>query len=273
MRSQIIRIIKSLLRVLESHPVSIDINILNEKSQLQQVKALVTGGAKGIGKAISKKIISSGGEVIITGRDIEALKATCNELGTKASYIQFDCNKFERYDAFFDSILQICPQINSMILNAGISLHEESLEKVSLESFDAQINTNFKSNYFLTQKYITRIKKGNIIFISSETADMKCVLPYGLTKAAINSFVAALNCKYYKTGIRVNAIAPGVTLTNMVRNTNITNHDYFYYNNIADRYFLPEEVAEIVAFLLSDVSKCISGEIIHTNVGNHYRAQ
>ena len=93
-------------------------------------------------------------------------------------------------------------------------------------------------------------------------------LPYGLTKASINSLVQALSYKYYKSGIRVNGIAPGVTVSNM---TGLNKDGDLYNNNPSNRYFLPEEIAEVATFLLSDYSKCISGEIIHCNAGNHIK--
>lgn len=162
--------------------------------------------------------------------------------------------------------------IDTLVCNAGISLHETSFEMVTPESFDAQFITNFKSNYFLSQYFLKSPESRNLLFISSETADMCCNIPYGLTKNVLNSLVGALSRRYYVNGKRINAIAPGSTLTNMVKNTNADTSDISY-NNAAGRYFLPEEIAEVATFLLCDASRCISGEIIHTNAGNHIRPQ
>ncbi|MBR5670042.1 SDR family oxidoreductase, partial [Candidatus Saccharibacteria bacterium] len=90
----------------------------------------------------------------------------------------------------------------------------------------------------------------------------------GLTKRAINSLTEALSYKYYKNNIRINAIAPGVTATEM---TNIDPKLDLFSDSISGRFFVPEEVAEVALFLLSDNSKCISGQIIHTNGGNHIK--
>ena len=76
-----------------------------------------------------------------------------------------------------------------------------------------------------------------------------------------------LSRRVYKEGIRVNAVAPGVTASDM---TNINVNENMYCNyNASNRYFMPEEVAEVVCFLISDVSKCISGEVINCDAGNH----
>lgn len=272
MKKQIIRLLNAIIRVLNTSTVNINVGVVDKQSDLTGTYAVVTGGAKGIGKAISKRIVDGGGKVLMIGRDEKSLIELKTSLGNNANYLVFDITNFNKYDEFLKRIFEIMPLMNTLILNAGISLHEKSFIDVTLDGFDKQISTNLKAYYFLTQKFIKSVKLGNIIFISSETADMKCLLPYGLTKAAINSFVGALSCKYYKKGFRINAVAPGVTVTNMVKNNN-DKADNFYCNNMGGRYFLPEEVAETVAFLLSDLSNCISGEVIHTNAGNHHRPQ
>ena len=87
--------------------------------------------------------------------------------------------------------------------------------------------------------------------------------PYGFTKAAVNSMVQGLAYLYAKNNIRVNAIAPGVTASDM---TGFKTDDNLYtdYNRIG-RIYLPEEVAEVASFLISDISNCVSGQIIACN--------
>ena len=105
--------------------------------------------------------------------------------------------------------------------------------------------------------------------ISSETGNQCYDIPYGLTKSSLNSLVRALSRRFYKCGLRVNAIAPGVTESCMTKEyASVTNGNY-YRDCASDRIFLPSEVAEVAAFIISDAAKCISGEIIHTNAGNH----
>lgn len=94
------------------------------------------------------------------------------------------------------------------------------------------------------------------------------IYPMVLQKRAIDSLVEALSFKYYKKGIRVNAIAPGVTATDM---TGIKRDADLFSSNNSGRIFVPEEVAEVAKFSLSNYSKCVSGQIIHTNGGNHIK--
>lgn len=267
------RVAGFILRTLKHSPTSVTIKTISYPDGfLEKLNCVITGGGNGLGLEMAKKLATSGANVVITGRNENALKNACDTIGKRCQYIVFDATDFEKYNEFFHKLLSIMPGLNAMILNAGISLHEGSFENVEKDGYQKQMDINFKAAYFMAQEYIKRVRTGNLLFISSETGAMKCVLPYGLTKAMVDSLVPALSSKYYQSGLRVNAIAPGSTLTNMVKNSNTDSDDY-YYQNAAGRYFLPEEVAEVAAFLLSDASKCISGEIIHTNAGNHYRAQ
>ena len=113
--------------------------------------------------------------------------------------------------------------------------------------------------------------EGNLIFITSETGNQAYDIPYGMTKAALNSLTQALSRRVYKQGIRVNAIAPGVTVSDMTKDYAEVSDGNYFRKSASDRIFLPEEIAEVVCFLLSDASKCISGEIIHCNAGNHIK--
>lgn len=233
---------------------------------------IVTGGGSGLGAAIAKRLIDDGAIVIITGRNLEKLKKEAEKLGKNADYIACDVCEVEKLKKLIDDVSEKYGRIDGLINNAGVSLHEWDFLKVTEDGFETQINTNLRGGYLLTQRYIRYLldqnKPGNVLFVSSERGTMCDDLPYGLTKRAIDSLVEALSYRYYKEGIRINAIAPGVTATNM---TGIDKNADLYSKNISGRVFVPEEVAEVASFLLSDYSKCISGQIIHTNGGNHIK--
>lgn len=81
--------------------------------------------------------------------------------------------------------------------------------------------------------------------------------------------IGSLSRRFYRKGVRVNGVAPGVTATDMTKEyADVSDGDYSY-EAASGRLFLPEEVAEVVCFLLSSASRCISGEVIHVNAGNH----
>lgn len=233
---------------------------------------LVTGGGSGLGYYIAKRLLKEGAIVIITGRNKQKLENAKKQLGENCKYKVFDIKDISKMDNLINDIYNKYGKIDCLINNAGISLHEGNILNVSEDNFQDQIDTNLKGGYFLVKSYIKKYnelkqKNGNIIFISSERGKQCDDVPYGLTKVAVNSLVEGLSRRFYKNGIRVNAIAPGITASDM---TEINKNDDLYCDyNASQRYFIPEEVAEVVAFIASDLSKCISGEIIHCDAGNH----
>lgn len=255
--------------------VYVSINQVSSGKLLSNRTIVITGGSKGIGYSIAKRVISEGAKVIITGRIEEYLKNVITELGTNADYIVYDNNNIDNIETIVTACKKKFGSIHSLVLNAGVSLHEGNFLNVTKEGFDLQFNTNLKANYFLAQRFLKdklREKtEGNLLFISSETAGKSIDIPYGLTKAAINSLVGGLARRVYQQGIRVNAIAPGVTLTDMTGGGKIDKSTDLGTDSIAGRWLLPEEIAEVVCFLLSDASKCITGEVIYCDAGSHLK--
>lgn len=263
--------------ILTSQPekiVKVEIAQINYGAILKNKRIVITGGSKGLGYVMAKKCIEEGAEVIITGRDEEKLKKACNELGEKCQYIIYDITKIQENDMFLKECLRkFNGQINCLINNAGISCHENHIFKVTEDSFDRQFDTNLKGSYFLTQNFLKNKNKiknfEQIIFISSESAEQCYDIPYGMTKSSINTLVGALSRRFYQEGIRINAIAPGVTATDMTKEYADISNGNLYRDCASERVFLPEEVAELICFILSDAARCISGEVIHCNAGNH----
>lgn len=246
---------------------------LNPNSRLFGKKIIVTGGSRGLGYSMAKKFVSEGAQVLITGRNKESLEVVANKIGCK--YCILDVTKPSEFDEFINEACSLLDGIDCLVNNAGVSLHEKDFFDVTVETFDIQICTNFRGPFFLTQsflKYLLQNKnKGNILFISSETGNTMDFRPYGFTKGAINSMVKGLAFLLKAKSVRVNAIAPGVTASDM---TGINPDSNLYAGRYgAGRFYLPEEIAETACFLLSDNSDCISGEIITCNNANTINAR
>lgn len=245
--------------------VKAKISLSSPTDKLAGKKIIVTGGGRGLGAAMAKNFVQEGASVLITGRSEDTLKKTSEEIG--CSYMVLDMMSPEKFDKFINDAEGKLGGLDVLVNNAGVSLHENSFFDVIPEGFDTQIDTNFKGGYFLTQSFIKRMielgRAGNVLFISSETGETADFRPYGFTKAAVNSMVQGLAHLYAKNNIRVNAIAPGVTASDM---TGFKADDNLYtdYNRIG-RIYLPEEVAEVASFLISDISNCVSGQIIACN--------
>lgn len=254
-------------------PVHIEIGTIAPSEMLSGRKIVITGGSRGIGFATAQACIKQGADVLIAGRKESTLQESAKNWVLVLIISCLMCPRRSRRKTSLPRQNLVWGGIDGLICNAGLSLHEESIGKVSPEQFDKQFNTNFRGAYFLAQAYVEEVtsstKPSDLIFISSETADHCVDIPYGLSKAAINSLIGLLSRRFYRKGVRVNGVAPGVTATDMTKEyADVSDGDYSY-EAASGRLFLPEEVAEVVCFLLSSASRCISGEVIHVNAGNH----
>lgn len=245
--------------------VTANITYSAPNERLKGKRIIITGGGRGLGAAMAEKFVSEGAEVLIAGRSEKTVKTTSERLGCK--YLTIDVSKPDTFKDFILKADEMLGGANALVNNAGISLHEMTFFDVTPETFDAQVDTNLKGGFFLTQEFIRLIKSrgegGTILITSSETGDTMDFRPYGFTKVAINSMVQGLAYLFKNDGIRINAVAPGITkteMTNVATDGNLDAGDY-----ASGRYYMPEEVAETAAFLLSDVSGCISGQIITCN--------
>jgi len=258
-----------------SPSVIAQISYLQPNNRLIGKKIIVTGGGKGIGYSMAKRFVSEGAAVLIAGRNEELLRHSSEQLG--CSFLKLDLTEFDSFDSFIKESYAILGGIDCLVNNAGISLHEESFLEVERFQYETQFDINLKGPFFLTQSFMRFCDKcqlndnKNILFITSETGTTVDERPYGLSKAALNSLIQGLAHKYLKKGYRINAIAPGVTLTDMVGGGDI-NGDLSY-GQLSGRYFLPDEIAEVASFLLSDASRCINGQILYTNAGNTINAR
>lgn len=249
------------------YKLTADIHYLYPNQRLSGKKIIITGGGRGLGFAMAKKFQEEGATVLITGRNEETLKEASRKIG--CNYISFDVNNTNEIDNFFDRVESKIGIADVLVNNAGISLHENSIFDVDEIKFDSQFNTNLKGVYFLTKKFLqvylqNNKRDGSVLFLSSERGQHVDDIPYGLIKASINSLTQGLAKMLIKKNIRINAIAPGITTTEM---TGKSNDNLYSANYSTGRYYLPEEVAEIACFLISDAAGCLSGQIIVCNNG------
>lgn len=274
MKNSIKRAIRYIFEGVPVNNITASVYTLIPNNRLKGRHIIITGGGRGLGFYIAKKCQEEGASILIVGRNEETLKQASQELG-QCPYIAADLQDVKRIKGIILEASEKLNGVDSLVNNAGISLHEKSFFDVTEDTFDKQFNTNIKAPYFLSQEFIKYGKNNgqnslNILFITSERGLYGDVIPYGLTKAAINSLTHGLARAFITKGVRVNAIAPGVTASDMTG----FNKDGNLYRpqSCGKRVLLPEEIAETAVFLLSHDSGCISGEIIPCNEGNHLRS-
>ena len=274
MLEKIKRVIKYILYGIPTeHILKCNVVVSQSTKKLLGKNILITGGGRGLGFYIAQKCILEGANVVIVGRNEDVLKTASKEL--KCRYIAFDLSNISNISKMLNEAINMLDgRIDCLVNNAGISLHEKSMMEVTLETFDKQLDINLKAPYFLTQNFIKHCidvhnKKASVVFVSSERGLYCDEIPYGLIKAAINSLTRGIARRLVRNGIRVNAIAPGITESDMTIADRTKNMACEY--NCGGRFFLPEEVAETAAFILSDEANCINGEIIACDQGNYLR--
>lgn len=254
--------------------ITVEVKPNTTGKQLLNKNILITGGSRGIGYAIAKKCINEGAKVLICGRSLDNLKKAKNELGAQCMIKEFDIKKTRTIPSFIDEVFDMFNnRIDCLVNNAGISYHEGNFRNVTEKGFDEQFEVNFKAAYFMAKYFVEKLEKlsliegSNILFVSSERGSSCEDIPYGLSKATINSLVGSLAKSLGAKGFRVNAIAPGVTASEMTGRK--LDGNYFSETSVIKRIFHPSEIAEVASFLLSDASGCISGEIINCDAGKH----
>lgn len=261
------RLLRFLIFGIPNKKIETKIAYISPSKKLDGKKVLVTGGNKGIGLAIAKKFSQEGANVVVTGRSDYDL----NQVHPHISYLRYDVTDICKMKDLFDKAGELLGgEVDVLVNNAGISLHEDDILSVSEESYDRQLSTNLKGAYFMSKNFIQRcmqknLKSANILFVTSERGTFVDDLPYGLTKAALNSLVQGLAYRFVDKGIRVNAVAPGITATELV---GFSEKDNLYHDNqMNNRIYLPAEIGEVACFLVSDASNCMTGQIIVCNEG------
>lgn len=229
--------------------------------------ALITGGARGIGEAISRALSEDGWKIIIhCVKSIDEAKELCEELGD-AEYISCDLSLPESVD----TIAEKYPHVDALINNAGVAL-VELFDKVT----DADMRRMFELNLFapmrLARAYVPSMisnKNGVIINISSVFGEVggSCEVDYSAAKAALIGFTKALAKEVGPAGVRVNCVCPGVIDTEMNDDLSFEDVEALCNDIPLQRMGTPEEVADCVAFLVSDKAKYITGSVFDINGG------
>ncbi len=245
--------------------------------------ALVTGGGRGIGKFIATGLAEAGADLILTSRKIKNLDATAQaltrEYGVKTLPIACDMAKADEIEAMLQAALEKFPRIDILVNNAGATWGAPTLD-FPLEKWDQLFNVNVRGVWIITQKVANIMKNqggGNIINISSvlgfrgSEEKVHPAVPYNSTKAAINLLTMNLAVKLAPYRIRVNAIAPGFFLTDMMSYIEKpefkTAYDRLKGAIPLGRIGGMDDMKGLAVFLASDASAYMTGAIIVNDGG------
>lgn len=234
-------------------------------------RVLVTGGSKGIGKAISAKLAINDWEVLLCGRNIEDLNLAKGNLHNSEAHKSFGCDLKQKEEVM--QLTQKVEPIDGLVFNAGV-LSTKPLKYLDYE----EILDTFKINVFSSMQLVNdllkhkKLKKGaSIVFISSMATSkaIKGNAVYTASKAALNGFVKVSALELAKKGIRVNTVKPGFIQTNLTSglSTDDSKMKEHLLKYPLGRFGEVEDVANAVNFLLSNDSEWITGAEINVDGG------
>lgn len=232
--------------------------------------ALVTGGARGIGKAIVERLGSEGAKVAFTYLEnkgnAEVLVEAIHSLGGRAKAIRADAGQPHEVQHAFDQAEASFGPIDIVIANAG-SFVSKPLSEMSAEDFDLGMSINSRGTFLAFSEAARRVTNGGkIVGFSTNLTRMPRpgIAIYTAGKAVVEQLVKGLSRELGPRGINVNAVAPGPTDTEFLSETGRKSGPAMAaLGRIAD----PAEIASVVAFLVSDEAKWITGQIIDVNGG------
>ena len=237
--------------------------------------ALVTGASRGIGRAIALALVKEGYAVAVNyAGSREAAEAVRDEItaaGGQAFILQGDVSSAEDVDRIFKTVKEEFGFLDVLVNNAGIT-RDSLLVRMKENQWDEVIDTDLKSN-FLTVKaagaMMMRRKKGAIINIASVSGIVGNIgqLNYSAAKAGVIGLTKTAARELAPRGIRVNAVAPGFTLTDMTDKIPEDVKDGMLHAIPLGRFGQAEEIAKAVAFLASDKASYITGQVLKVDGG------
>ena len=233
-------------------------------------KILITGASGGIGKSLIRKFHDLGGSILATGTKIEKLEALKNEF-KKIKIKPFKLDNHSEIEKFIEESFQELNGIDILVNNAGITLDNISL-RLTEENWKKVLDINLTSTFLMCKfaiKKMLKNKNGKIINITSivgHTGNLGQA-NYAASKSGIIGFSKSLAIEYAKKNININCVSPGFIETEMTKGINDDFKKILIQKIPSGTLGKPDDVANCVAFLASNLSNYITGETLHVNGG------
>lgn len=243
--------------------------------------ALVTGGSRGIGRAISLALASDGADIAVNYRkDIDSAQATVTEiqaLGRKAVCFQASVANWDEDAAMVASVLSEFGHIDILINNAGVASRGQSVADTDPAEMERVVRTHAFAPHYLSKLVLPSMRaqeRGDIIMISSAATRYFAGYggPYNMGKAAMEALAFTLASEERRNGIHVNIVAPGLVETDMGRRLVKATQGVDDLRTLDSampfgHVCQPEEIADTVRFLVSDASRYVTGQRIYVDGG------
>ena len=250
------------------------------KITLRPKNIIVVGGGGGIGYAITEKLFESGASnIIIASRNAAKLESAASRLklspGQRVQVLTFDITKVKTLRAFIEKAQQVIGEENpldGLVISSGVDFDGSNWKgfNISEEDWDRVVDTNLKGVFFLMREFANYLyekkTKGNICIISSISAHRDMLSVYQMTKHSISRIVNAYGKHLCERGVVLNCVEPGPIYTDMMKwlakYTDGVRPGEPWTDASIRRLVRPEEIAEIVCFLMSPLAETMSGSCI-----------
>ena len=238
---------------------------------LEGKTAIVTGAARGIGKAVAIKLAEHGANIAITDLEYndaaKEVEKQLQNLGVKAKVYASDASKFEETQDLVDEIQKEFGSVDVLVNNAGITM-DTLMMRMTEQQWDTVMAVNLKSVFNFTkaaQKYMLKQKSGSIVNMSSVVgvSGNAGQANYSASKAGIIGFTKSIAKEVGSRNIRCNAIAPGFIITEMTAKLSEEVRKEWEQQIPLRRGGTPEDVANTTLYLASDLSSYVSGQVIN----------
>ena len=236
--------------------------------------ALITGAAQGIGKAIAILLARKGADIVVSDLNFEKAREVAKEIedmGRRCLVSKTNVADFTEAEVMIKKTIEEFGRIDILVNNAGI-VKDSFLLRMKEENWDQVLNVNLKGTFNCTKaavKFMAKQRSGRVVNIASISGEMGNVgqANYSASKAGVIGFTKTVAREFASRGINVNAVAPGFIDTVMTQSLPDDIKENLKSQIPAERLGTPEDVAQTVYFLVSEMSDYITGQVINVNGG------